>query len=119
MRKLLVVLLLILVAFGLESCHKSKYCQCYAIIGDETVAFGDDINVEEYTVSQLDSLPTRYKYNLFVIDHHRTCDDKEKEFSGWGQVVCEEMDPKVDYNWLTSLFNRDKNNNNNNNNNHH
>lgn len=112
MRKLLVVTLLILVGLGFESCHKSKYCQCYAIIGDETVPFGDDLNVEEYTTTQLDSLPTRYKYNLFVIDHQRSCDDKEKEFSGWGQVVCEEVDPKVDYNWLTSLFKRDNNNNN-------
>ena len=114
----MIVSLMILMGVGLASCQKSRYCQCYAIVDDETVFFGDDIIVEEYTATQLDSMDNRYNYNLFVIDHHRTCDEKEKEFSGWGQVVCEEADPKVDYSWFTSLFNRNKNNNNNNNNHH-
>lgn len=116
MKKSLLVLLLIIIGLGFSSCQKSRYCQCYAIIEDETVAFGDEIDVTEMTPTQLDQLDQRYKYNLFVIERKNSCDDKEKEFQGWGQVVCEEADPKMDDSWWRRLFNRDNNNNNNNNN---
>ena len=116
MKKSLIVLLLVFLGLGLGSCQKSRYCQCYAIINDETVAFGDDIEVGDMTASQLDGLEQRYKYNLFVIERQHSCDDKEKEFQGWGQVVCEEADPKMDDSWFMRLFNRNKDNNNNNNN---
>ena len=116
MKKNLLVVLLIVIGLGFSSCQKSRYCQCYAIVDDETIAFGDDIDVSEMTATQLDQLEQRYKYNLFVIEREHSCDDKEKEFKGWGQVVCEEADPKMDDSWWRRLFNRDNNNNNNNNN---
>lgn len=118
MKRLLIVSMLVLLVVGLGSCRKSRYCQCYAIVEDETVGFGEELSVEDLTANQLDSLPQRYRYNLFVIDRDRSCDEKENEILGWGQVVCEEADPKRDDSWFHNLFNRDKNKNNNNNNNH-
>lgn len=118
MKKLLLVILLVCMGLGLGSCQKSRYCQCYAMVEDETVAFGEELDVEDMTASQLDALDQRHRYNLFVIERQNSCDDKENEIQGWGQVVCEEVDPKMDDSWWRNLFNRNNNNNNNNSNNH-
>ncbi len=118
MRRLLLLSLLVLLGLGLASCQKSRYCQCYATVDDKTVGFGEEIpGIEDMTAAELDGLDPKYRYNLFVMEHHRSCEDKEKEFQGWTQVVCEEVDPKRDDSWFWNLFNHNNNSNNNNNNN--
>ena len=119
MKRLLLVSLLLLLGLGLGSCQKSRYCQCYAIIDNQTVPFGDEIDVESYTASQLDKMEQRYKYNLFVIERNRSCKEKENEILGWGEVRCEEADPKMDDSWFHNLFNHNQNSNTNSNSNNH
>ncbi len=53
------------------SCKKNTYCVCTAIVNNESVQLGED---------------------YYVLQEGRSCDDKEKEFEGWGQVTCEEVD---------------------------
>ena len=108
MKKLLLVAILAMLAFGLDSCQKHKYCQCFAFIDGEDVPLGEDLpgDPSNMTASTLDSLDS--SYNLYVIEHG-TCNDKAKEIVGWGQVTCREVDPKYDSSWLTNLFNKNKN----------
>ena len=120
MKRLLIVSLLLVLGLGLGSCQKSRYCQCYAIVeGETTVSFGEELSIGDLTASQLDSLPQRYRYNLFVVDRDRSCQEKENEILGWGEVRCEEAVPKRDDSWFHNLFNRNKNNNNSSHSNNH
>ena len=117
MKKLLFVAVIALLAFGLDSCQKNKYCQCYAMVDGESVPLGEDPPAElsSLTAEEIDALDP--KYNVYIIESG-TCNDKAKEISGWGQVTCQEVDPKSDGNWFSNLFGGNNNNNNNNNNNH-
>lgn len=114
MKKLLIIAAMALLAFGFESCQKNKYCQCYATVDGESVPLGEDppTDLGNLTASEIEDLDP--KYNVYIIESG-TCNDKAKEISGWGQVTCQEVDPKSDGNWFTNLFGGNNNNNNNNN----
>ena len=114
MRRFLIVVLLGLLMVGVESCHKNKYCQCYAYVDGEDIALGEDIDISAMTYDEVEALEGKYKYNLYVIESG-TCSDKSKEIQWVGQqVTCKEVSTKVDASWLWSLFNKNNNNNNNN-----
>ena len=95
MKKILVFLTLSLIATAFSSCHKTKYCQCYAFVNNEDIPLGEDYYMVE----------------------NGTCNDKAKEIVGWGNVTCREVEVEGEEgNWFWNLFNHNNNNNNNNNN---
>ena len=117
------ITVLALLAMGISSCQKCKYCQCYAYVDGEDIGLGEDISIEELTADQIDAMQDRYRYNLYVIEHG-SCKDKAKEIVGWDQgsarVTCEEVKCKADEeSWFQKLFKKKNTNNNNNNNNIH
>ena len=119
MKKLLIVAVMALMLLGFDSCQKHKYCQCYAYIDGEDVPLGEDLDISSMTAANIEeSLETKYKYNLYIIESG-TCNDKAKEIVGWGnRVTCREVDTKTDNSWFENLFNHSNNNNNNNSGNH-
>lgn len=106
---MLLFALLAVMLISFDSCKKQKYCQCYAVVDGKDVSLGEDIELGEMTAAAIDSLDARY--NVYIIETG-TCNDKAKEIVGWGQVTCREVSPKADTNWLSNLFNKNKNNNN-------
>ena len=123
MKKSVLLIALSLLVLAFTSCQKYKYCQRYAVVDGEDLGMGEDLEVAAMTEEQLAALNTNND-NLYVMEHG-TCNDKAKEFSGWGQVTCREVDPKdPDGTWYERLFdnlfggsNHNNNNNNNNGNN--
>ena len=72
MKKVLMLMaLVLLVAFS--SCKKERYCRCTTIIEDEAVNLGHDQD------------------DYYLILDHSSCEEKSKEFSGWGHVTCVEI----------------------------
>ncbi len=57
---------------GFASCKKTTWCQCSAVVNNESVMLGEE--TEPYYMEA------------------GSCSDKEKEFKGWGQVICREVD---------------------------
>lgn len=110
MKKIVFLVLAALLIVGFSSCHKHRYCQCYAYVDGEDIPLGEDVNITEMTAAALDSLDSTY--NVYIIESG-TCNDKAKEIVGWGQVTCREVSPKYDSSWFTELFNKNKTNNNN------
>lgn len=101
----------VLLLTGFNSCHKHKYCQCYAFVDGESIPLGEDTpDLTQMTAAAIDSLDS--SYNIYIIESG-TCNDKAKEIKGWGQVTCREVSPKYDSSWFTNLFNKNKNNNSN------
>ena len=125
MKKSILIIALLTLGLAFSSCQKLKYCQCYASVDGEDIALGEDLDVENMTEEQIEALTAKYKYNLYTMEHG-TCNDKQNEIVGWGQVKCVEVDPKdPEGTWYERLFNKlfggshnnNSNNNNNNNNN--
>lgn len=106
MRKLLIVAILAGLLLGFESCHKHKYCQCYAFIDGEDVPLGEDVDLSTMVADSIEALDNA-RYNVYIIESG-TCNDKAKEITGWGQVTCREVSPKYDASWLTGMFNKNK-----------
>ncbi len=103
MKKSVLLIALSLLVLAFTSCQKYKYCQCYAVVDGEDLGMGEDLEVAAMTEEQLAALNTNND-NLYVMEHG-TCNDKAKEFSGWGQVTCREVDPKdPDGTWYERLF---------------
>ena len=103
MKKSVLLIALSLLVLAFTSCQKYKYCQCYAVVDGEDLGMGEDLEVTAMTEEQLAALNTNND-NLYVMEHG-TCNDKAKEFSGWGQVTCREVDPKdPDGTWYERLF---------------
>lgn len=123
MRKLLLCVAIMALAFGTVSCKKNTYCQCYAINDDnEDISLGEDVDVSSMTEETLLALiqNDNFKENVYIIEEG-TCSDKAKEITGWGQVTCKEVDPKdPEGTWFERLYDKlfggNHNNNNNNNN---
>ena len=120
MKKSIVIIAFTFLVLALSSCQKYKYCQCYAFVDGEDLALGEELDVANLTEEQIAALNTNDD-NLYVIEHG-TCNDKQNEIVGWGQVKCVEVDPKdPEGTWYERLFNKlfggSHNNNNNNNNN--
>ena len=118
MKKSIVIIALFLLTLAFASCQKYKYCQCYAVVDGEDIGMGEDLEVTVLTEEQIAALNTNND-NLYVMEHG-TCNDKAKEFTGWGQVTCREVDPKdPDGTWYERIFNQlfggGTNNNSNNN----
>lgn len=118
MKKSIVIIALSLLTLAFASCQKYKYCQCYAVVDGEDIGMGEDLEVTVLTEEQIAALNTNND-NLYVMEHG-TCNDKAKEFTGWGQVTCREVDPKdPDGTWYERIFNQlfggGTNNNSNNN----
>ena len=121
MRKGMIIIALSVLTLAFASCQKMKYCQCYAVVDGEDVGMGEDIDVASLTEEQIASMSTAND-NLYIMEHG-TCNDKAKEFTGWGKVTCREVDPKdPDGTWFERLFkkltNQNTNHNTNNQNNH-
>ena len=103
MKKSILLIAFSLLVLTFTSCQKYKYCQCYAVVDGEDVGMGEDLEVTAMTEEQIAALNTNND-NLYVMEHG-TCNDKAKEFSGWGQVTCREVDPKdPDGTWYERLF---------------
>ena len=103
MKKSVLLIAFSLLVLAFTSCQKYKYCQCYAVVDGEDLGMGEDLEVAAMTEEQLAALNTNND-NLYVMEHG-TCNDKAKEFSGWGQVTCREVDPKdPDGTWYERLF---------------
>ena len=120
MKRIFVLTAMFILALGLNSCQKYKYCQCYAFVDGEDIALGEDFDVTSMTEEQILALNTSND-NVYIMEHG-TCNDKAREFTGWGQVTCREVDPKEpDGTWFERLYEKllggSHNNNNNNNNN--
>ena len=121
MKKSIILIALSLFALAFSSCPKYKYCQCYAVVDGEDLGMGEELEVSTLTEEQIAALNTSND-NLYVMEHG-TCNDKAKEFTGWGPVTCREVDPKdPEGTWFERLYERllgggQSNNNNNNNNN--
>ena len=121
MKKSIILIALSLFALAFSSCQKYKYCQCYAVVDGEDLGMGEELEVSTLTEEQIAALNTSND-NLYVMEHG-TCNDKAKEFTGWGPVTCREVDPKdPEGTWFERLYERllgggHSNNNNNNNNN--
>ena len=112
MKKLLFIVLTSVVLLGFNSCHKHRYCQCYAYVNGEDIPLGEDTpDLTQMTAAAIDSLDS--SYNVYIIESG-TCNDKAKEIVGWGQVTCREVSPKYDSSWLTELFSKKNNNTSNN-----
>ena len=123
MKRFLLVAALSILVLSFASCKKYKYFQCYASVDGEDISLGEDLDVSSMTEEQIESLTASYKYNLYVIEHG-TCNDKQNEITGWGQVKCIEVDPKdPEGTWYERLFDMlfggsSSNNNTNNNSGH-
>lgn len=119
MKKSILLIALSILTLAFASCQKYKYCQCYSVVDGEDVGLGQDLEVSVLTEEQIQALNTSND-NLYIMEHG-TCNDKAKEFTGWGQVTCREVDPKdPDGTWYERLFDKlfgSSNNNNNNGNN--
>lgn len=103
MKKSILLIAFSLLVLAFTSCQKYKYCQCYAVVDGEDLGMGEDLEVSAMTEEQLAALNTNND-NLYVMEHG-TCNDKAKEFSGWGPVTCREVDPKdPDGTWYERLF---------------
>ena len=105
MKKVLLFAVLAALILGFDSCKKQRYCQCYAVVNDEDVSLGEDIDLSIMTAANIDSLDA--SYNVYIIEHG-TCNDKAKEFAGWPRVTCREASPKYDSSWISELFNKNK-----------
>ena len=104
MKRLLIVTVLSVLLIGLGSCKKNKYCQCYAYVDGEDISLGEDLDVGNMTEEQIEAWESRSSYNLYIIEEGN-CSDKAREFSGWGQVTCKEVDPKdPDGTWYERIF---------------
>jgi len=85
------ILAALLVLACTTSCKKTRYCRCTTIQNEEVVELGDE---------------------FYVIMDGASCEDKAKEFFGWGQVLCTEVskweatgeEPK----WWQMLFGQNK-----------
>lgn len=103
MKKSILLIAFSLLVLAFTSCQKYKYCQCYAVVDGEDLGMGENLEVSAMTEEQLAALNTNND-NLYVMEHG-TCNDKAKEFSGWGPVTCREVDPKdPDGTWYERLF---------------
>lgn len=89
MKKHIIIIAFVLLALACTSCHKTRYCQCFAFIENEDVMLGED----------------------YYIIEHGTCNDKAKEILGWGQVTCKEVNLDEDESWLEHLWNQITNQN--------
>ena len=121
MKRILIIMALACLLVGFDSCQKNRYCQCYAYVDGEDIPMGeDDLDFSAMTEEQIQALEAIYKYNMYIMEEGN-CNDKAREFSGWGQVACKEVDPKdPDGSWFERIYNKlfgNHNNNNNNNNN--